>query len=133
PGGMFQEIKRPQTVLGRLKPEMAKEFGLDMQVILPATHDTGSAVVAVPETKDAIYISSGTWSLIGVENASPVCDRRAMKCNFTNEGGVDGRYRFLKNIMGLWMIQEVKRNYYHRYSYADFADMARREKPFRSL
>ena len=133
PGGMFQEIKRPQTVLGRLKPEMAKEFGLDMQVILPATHDTGSAVVAVPETQDALYISSGTWSLIGVENTSPVCDVRAMNCNFTNEGGVDGRYRFLKNIMGLWMIQEVKRNYRHRYSYADFADMARREKPFRSM
>ncbi len=80
-----------------------------MQVILPATHDTGSAVVAVPETKGALYISSGTWSLIGVEKDSPVCSPRAMECNVTNEGGVDDRFRVLKNIMGLWMMQEVKK------------------------
>ena len=133
PSEMFREIKRPKSVVGPLKSELVKEFGFDMQVILPATHDTGSAVVAVPGTKDAIYISSGTWSLIGVENDSPVCDRRAMDCNFTNEGGVDARFRFLKNIMGLWMIQEVKRNYCDQYSFADFADMASREKPFRSV
>lgn len=133
PGELFLEIEKPRTVLGPLKPELAREWGVDMQVILPATHDTGSAVVAVPETKGALYISSGTWSLIGVEKDSPVCSPRAMECDVTNEGGVDDRFRVLKNIMGLWMMQEVKKNYGHRYSFADFAEMARREKPHRSI
>ena len=70
---MFQEIKLPKTTLGSLRDELAAEFGFDMEVILPATHDTGSAVLAVPEMQDTIYISSGTWSLIGVENHFPIC------------------------------------------------------------
>src|SRR5690606_40101830 len=91
---------------------------------LPATHDTGSAVLAVPEFEDTIYISSGTWSLIGVETDQPITDKNAFKYNFTNEGGMDYRFRFLKNIMGLWMIQEVSRMYDHQYSYAELAKMA---------
>ncbi len=133
PGEMFQEIRMPGSCLGYLRPELAEEFGFDMKVILPATHDTGSAVVAVPEAEDTIYISSGTWSLIGVETRFPVCTGEALACNFTNEGGLDYRFRFLKNIMGLWMIQEVKRNFNHRYSFADFTEMAGQEKHFHAL
>jgi len=129
---MFQDILPATTSLGNLKPELTKELGLDMEVILPATHDTGSAVFAIPELDDTIYISSGTWSLIGVENQSPICDKKALEYNFTNEGGVNYRYRFLKNIMGLWMIQEVKRNFNDKYSFSDFVNLAKQEESFYS-
>ncbi|RLQ90191.1 rhamnulokinase [Planomicrobium sp. Y74] len=122
---MFQEVMMPKTVLGNLKEELAEEFGFDMNVVLPATHDTGSAVLSVPQSEDTIYISSGTWSLIGVENYFPICVTKALDYNFTNEGGMDYQFRFLKNIMGLWMIQEVKRNYGNRYSFADLVEMSK--------
>lgn len=125
---MFQEIKMPKNVLGNLTKELVEEFGFNMSVILPATHDTGSAVIAVPEANDTIYISSGTWSLIGVENSNPICNSKALKYNYTNEGGMDYRFRFLKNIMGLWMIQEVRRNYDNRYSFADLVDLTKNIK-----
>jgi rhamnulokinase len=130
---MFHEIKTPKTVLGALKDELVSELGFDLQVILPATHDTGSAVIAVPEENETIYISSGTWSLIGVENYFPICVTKALDYNFTNEGGIDYQYRFLKNIMGLWMIQEVRRNYNNEYSFAKLVDLAREAKDFRAI
>ncbi|MFY0762341.1 rhamnulokinase [Metabacillus dongyingensis] len=129
---MFQDIKLPKTVLGTLSEELVSEFGFDMMVVLPATHDTGSAVISVPDLEDTIYISSGTWSLIGVENRFPICVPKALEYNFTNEGGIDYRFRFLKNIMGLWMIQEVKRNYNDKYSFAELVDLARMENEFHS-
>ncbi|WP_226037405.1 rhamnulokinase [Aquibacillus saliphilus] len=129
---MFQEIKPPKTDLGNLKEELVAEFGFDMRVLLPATHDTGSAVISVPEVDDTIYISSGTWSLIGVENKFPICISKALDYNFTNEGGLDYHYRFLKNIMGLWMIQEVKRNYDDQYSFSDFVKLANQSLAFQS-
>ncbi|MGQ3379648.1 rhamnulokinase [Priestia endophytica] len=129
---IFQEIHNPKTVLGTLKEDLVEEFGFDMKVILPATHDTGSAVISVPELDETIYISSGTWSLIGVENYFPICVTKALDYNFTNEGGIDYRYRFLKNIMGLWMIQEVKRNYQDQYSFAELVDLARQVQDFTS-
>ncbi|MDC3418045.1 rhamnulokinase [Aquibacillus salsiterrae] len=127
---MFQAILPPKTKLGNLREELVEEFGFDMEVILPATHDTGSAVLAVPEVNNTIYISSGTWSLIGVENKFPICVTKALDYNFTNEGGVDYRYRFLKNIMGLWMIQEVKRNYNDQYDFAEFVKLANEANNF---
>ncbi|MEH7414577.1 rhamnulokinase [Neobacillus drentensis] len=130
---MFQEIKTPKTVLGTLTEELVSELGFDLQVILPATHDTGSAVIAVPEENETIYISSGTWSLIGVENYFPICVTKALDYNFTNEGGIDYQYRFLKNIMGLWMIQEVRRNYNNEYSFAELVDLAREAKDFKAV
>jgi rhamnulokinase len=130
---MFQDIQMPKTVLGSLREELVSEFGFDMKVILPATHDTGSAVVSVPEQEDTIYISSGTWSLIGVENSEPICTPEAMNYNFTNEGGFDYRFRFLKNIMGLWMIQEVKRNYNSQYSFAELVELARQAKDYKAI
>jgi rhamnulokinase len=130
---MFHEIKTPKTVLGTLTEELVSELGFDLQVILPATHDTGSAVIAVPEENETIYISSGTWSLIGVENYFPICVTKALDYNFTNEGGIDYQYRFLKNIMGLWMIQEVRRNYNNEYSFAELVDLAREAKDFKAI
>ena len=110
PEKLFGELSMPGTVAGNLKPEIQKETGFDCTVILPATHDTGSAVMAVPaEGDDNLYISSGTWSLFGCELKSPCTKEQARLLNFTNEGGYDRRYRFLKNIMGLWMIQNLKK------------------------
>jgi rhamnulokinase len=130
---MFLDVKPPKTLLGNLSEELVAEFGFDMKVVLPATHDTGSAVISVPELVDTIYISSGTWSLIGVENRFPICVPKALEYNFTNEGGIDYRYRFLKNIMGLWMIQEVKRNYNDEISFGEFVVLAEQEVNFHSI
>ena len=91
-------------------------------------------MLAVPEPDDdTIYISSGTWSLIGTEIKSPICTNEALKNNFTNEGGFENRYRFLKNIMGLWMIQEVKRLYMDKYSYEDLVNLAMESSHFSSI
>lgn len=110
PKKIFQKIEKPGTVLGGLTDEIQKEVGFDCKVVLPATHDTGSAVMAVPTNKeDTIYISSGTWSLMGTERMQADCSFKSMQHNFTNEGGYDYRFRYLKNIMGLWMIQSVRK------------------------
>ncbi|EHI99217.1 rhamnulokinase [Clostridium sp. DL-VIII] len=131
---IFQKIKLPKTSLGNLRDELVNEFGFDMEVILPATHDTGSAFISsVCNDNDSIYLSSGTWSLIGVENRFPICVPQAMEYNFTNEGGIDYRYRFLKNIMGLWVIQEVRRNTQNKYSFAELVDLAREHSDFASI
>jgi len=110
PEKIFGELHMPGTVLGPLTSAVRGVVGFDAQVVLPATHDTGSAFLAVPARDDrAVYISSGTWSLLGVENAEPVTSEAARAANFTNEGGAWYRFRFLKNIMGLWMIQSIRR------------------------
>lgn len=116
PKQIFGPIVPPGTVLGRLRPSVAAETGLaNAQVILPGTHDTASAVMAVPaasrpgEQPDWCYISLGTWALMGVEVPQPVVDDRVLRLNFTNEGGVGGTYRLLKNITGLWLVQECRR------------------------
>ncbi|SMC26953.1 rhamnulokinase [Clostridium acidisoli DSM 12555] len=131
---MFQDIKLPKIKLGSLKKELTEEFGFDMEVILTATHDTGSAFIAsICNDNDSVYLSSGTWSLIGVENRFPICVPQAMDYNFTNEGGIDFRYRFLKNIMGLWIIQEVKRNLKDKYSFSELVDLAATAMDFESI
>jgi len=110
PTEMFQKICVPGTVLGDLTPEVQAEVGFNCKVVLPATHDTGSAVLAVPSNNpDTVYISSGTWSLMGVERMEADCSPASKAHNFTNEGGFQYRFRYLKNIMGLWMIQSVKK------------------------
>jgi rhamnulokinase len=131
---IFNAISSPKTILGGLRKELVDEFGFNARVILPPTHDTGSAFVAVPVEEDnCIFISSGTWSLIGVEIQKPICDEKSLKYNFTNEGGLDYKYRFLKNIMGLWMIQEVKKNYDNRYSFFELTRMAMDSGYFNSV
>lgn len=110
PEKIFHELAMPGTKLGNLLPEIVNEVGFDSTVILPATHDTGSAFLAVPAKDDhAVYLSSGTWSLLGVENEQPITAKESFEQNFTNEGGAWYRYRYLKNIMGLWMIQSIRR------------------------
>ena len=109
PRRIFQKLIMPGTSIGHLKEELQKEVGFDVEVVAPATHDTGSAVLAVPANDDDfIYISSGTWSLMGIERKTPDCSPKSCELNFTNEGGYAGRFRYLKNIMGLWMIQSVR-------------------------
>ncbi len=110
PKEIFTDISMPGSTVGELLPEIAEAVGYQTKVVLPATHDTASAVLAVPETeKDVLYISSGTWSLLGTERKDADCSEESRKANFTNEGGYEYRYRYLKNIMGLWMIQSVKK------------------------
>ena len=110
PAKLFGELSMPGTVVGELTPEMQAEVGFNATVILPATHDTGSAFLAVPARDDkAVFLSSGTWSLLGVENERPITTEESREENFTNEGGAWYRFRYLKNIMGLWMIQSVRR------------------------
>ena len=110
PARLFGELSMPGAIVGNLTEEIQKEVGFDATVILPATHDTGSAFLAVPARDDkAVYLSSGTWSLLGVENEEPICTEDSWKENFTNEGGAWYRFRYLKNIMGLWMIQSIRR------------------------
>ncbi|SEN50716.1 L-rhamnulokinase [Amphibacillus marinus] len=130
---IFQPIALPKKNLGPIKASLIAEWGISFDVILPATHDTGSAIIAVPEQEDTIYLSSGTWSLMGIETMQPINSAQALARNFTNEGGLDYRYRFLKNIMGLWMIQEVKRLYNDCYSFSSFVDLAKREHNFNSI
>ena len=131
PQKLFGGLSMPGTVVGRLSEDVQKETGLDCRVVLPATHDTGSAVVAVPSNRDhVLYISSGTWSLMGTELKDADCREMSMEANFTNEGGYEYRYRFLKNIMGLWMIQSVKKEWKESgedYSFGEICKRASRE------
>ena len=129
PKGIFQSVQDAGTVLGGFTEEIQREVGFDCQVILPATHDTGSAVLAVPSKDDkALYISSGTWSLMGVELGQADCTEKSRRLNFTNEGGYAHRFRYLKNIMGLWMIQSLKKELGDVYSFAELCQMAEKEE-----
>lgn len=110
PEKLFGPLSMPGETVGPLRPAIAREAGFDTMVVLPATHDTGSAFLAVPAKDDhAVYLSSGTWSLLGVENEAPITSEESRGQNFTNEGGAWYRYRYLKNIMGLWMLQSIRR------------------------
>ena len=139
PGRIFPEILPPATVVGHLLPEVAEEVGLSesLTVMAVGSHDTASAVVAVPAEGDNFaYISSGTWSLVGVETSEPVITQEAMDSNFTNEGGVGGRTRFLKNVMGLWLLQECRKTWAeegHDYSYEELERLARGAPAFGSV
>ena len=125
---MFQPVSMPGTVVGEFTKVIQEEVGFNCTVVLPATHDTGSAVLAVPTNDDnAIYISSGTWSLMGIERKEADCSMKSMQSNFTNEVGYDHRFRFLKNIMGLWMIQSVKKEFTEDLSFAEICERASKE------
>ena len=128
PSGLFAPTVSPGTELGAVLPEVAEEIGAGSPVFAVASHDTASAVVAVPaDGRDFAYISSGTWSLVGVETREPVVTREAMEANFTNEGGFGGTTRFLKNVVGLWILQECRRQWAregHEYSYEELARIA---------
>lgn len=128
---VFGPLSMPGTVVGNFTKEIEEIVGFQCQVVLPATHDTGSAVMAVPTlTDECLYISSGTWSLMGIENETAICTPESMEKNLTNEGGYDYRYRYLKNIMGLWMIQSVRHELNDAYSFAEICEMSELEKEF---
>ena len=136
---LLPEMAYPGEIIGTIKPELAEELGIkEVPVVAVASHDTGSAVASVPVTdnKDFVYISSGTWSLMGVELDKPNVSDEALKYNFTNEGGVNKSIRFLKNIMGLWLIQESRRQWQREGTLLSFDELereAREATPFRSL
>ncbi len=131
---LFTEVTLPGTVIGSLNLEVGPKQIYQPQVIAPGTHDTASAIAAIPALDDDFaYISSGTWSLMGIENNFPICTPKSLEYNFTNEGGVANTVRVLKNIMGLWLIQEVKRFYDDQYSFAELADLALHSEPFKFL
>ena len=150
PTEIFKPLQMPGTIIGDLTKSVQETVGFNCKVILPATHDTGSAFLAVPARDDnAVYLSSGTWSLLGVENKEPITTEESRKHNFTNEGGYAYRFRYLKNIMGLWMIQSIRRelngvNYVEgkgnqqqraavQIGFGELSDMARNASDFHSI
>ncbi|MDD3335882.1 MAG: rhamnulokinase [Eubacteriales bacterium] len=134
PDSLFSApLRMPGTVLGPFTQEVRNLVGFDATVVLPATHDTGSAYMAVPALDDgAVYLSSGTWSLLGVETTVLHADAQSQEAGFTNEGGYGNTYRFLKNIMGLWIVQSVRKEQENRHSFAEMAELAKEEASFPS-
>lgn len=133
PARLLADVVPSGTLLGNVKPEVADECGVaNIPVITPASHDTASAVAAVPASgQDWCFISSGTWSLMGVELIEPIINDKCLKLSYTNEGGVGGTIRFLKNIAGLWLVQECRRQWSkegHEHSYSELTQMAARSK-----
>jgi len=138
PTNMLQEIILPGTILGNIQDEVVRETGSKpVPVIAVAAHDTGSAIVSVPSSENNfVYLSSGTWSIMGIESRHPIISEQTRQLNFTNEGGVDGTTRFLKNIMGMWLIQEVQRIWEGegtKYSWPEMVELARQSEPFKFL
>lgn len=125
PFGIFSSLSLPGTVVGSFEEQVKKEVGFDSTVVLCASHDTASAVAACPIDNEGVYISSGTWSLIGTENLVPVLNEKALEANFTNEGGIEYRFRFLKNIMGMWIFQNIRRNINKELTYDEMMSLAR--------
>lgn len=129
PRRIFQPVTKPGTCIGELLPEIQEEIGFNCKIVLPASHDTASAVMAVPsQDGNLLYISSGTWSLMGTELEEANCSPESRAANFTNEGGYNDRFRYLKNIMGLWMIQSVRKEIAPDMSFAEICRLAEKEK-----
>ncbi|MGG6312676.1 rhamnulokinase [Paenibacillus macerans] len=139
PGAMFLEPVSPGTAIGELTAEVRAELGVPpMKVIAVASHDTESAAAAVPaDSASFAYLVSGTWSLLGTQMPAPLLEQAVLERQFSNEGGVDGTYHLLKNIMGLWILQECKRKWEqgggYGYSFAELVRLAEQAEPLRSL
>ena len=138
PLGIFPQVIQPGTDIGMILPSITNETAFQpTRVIAPACHDTGSAVAAVPVQNESwAYISSGTWSLMGIEVEEPIITKHALDLNFTNEGGVNNTFRFLKNIMGLWLVQECRRTWSRsgeQMSYDEISQIAAQAEPFKAL
>lgn len=129
---IFLPISLPGTIVGELKEEIQKEVGFSSTVYMTASHDTASAVMAVP-AENPLFISSGTWSLFGAELNFGVTTDEACDAGFSNEGGYGKNTLFLSNIMGMWMIQCIKKEYDDKYSFTDFVDEARKVSNFDSI
>lgn len=130
---IFAPLIEPGTSVGSIQIEKFSDFDLpEVEVVAVASHDTASAVLATPgkSTENWAYLSSGTWSLLGLEKSNPLASPQAFAQNYTNEAGINGTTRFLKNIMGMWLIQEVARNFNQQYSFAEFVTLAQKEPAF---
>ena len=141
PTGIFPKVVHPGTKLGAIRKSVSEKTGLGaIEVVAPPTHDTGAAVAAVPTANTGkanwAYISSGTWSLMGIESQTALLSERVLELNYTNEGGIDGTYRVLKNIMGLWLVQQCKRSFEaagKSIDYGELVKLADEAPPLRSL
>ena len=132
---IMPEVVQPGTIVGKLKAELCKEFECEpINIITVGSHDTADAVAAVPaQSEQWAYLSSGTWSLMGVETPEAIINDKSLKYSFTNEGGIENTIRFLKNITGLWLVQECRRQWNRDgadLSYADLSDMAEEAEAF---
>ncbi len=125
---IFNAPALPGTSVGHFSDEIKKELGFDTEVVLCPSHDTASAVAACPVDTDCVYISSGTWSLIGTENLMPILSDSAKLGNFTNEGGIEYRFRFLKNIPGMWLFQNIRREIGKKLTYDEMMHLAQESK-----
>lgn len=137
PTSILTDLVDPGTIIGKIKADVAKESGsAQVPVIAVAGHDTASAIASVPAVdKNYAYISSGTWSLMGIESDEPLVSERTLEMNYTNEGGVERTTRFLKNIMGMWLIQECRRAWLEEkiYSWDEMVQLAKNAEPFQFL
>ncbi len=124
PKHLFNELNTPCSLIGNFTKEIQDYVGFDSTVIFAPSHDTASAVAACPIDDNSVYISSGTWSLIGVESLKPIVNTESQKANFSNEGGIDYRFRFLKNYMGMWLFQNIRKNLDKKYTYDEMMHMA---------
>ena len=130
---VFKKPCMPGEKVGPFTDKIAKEVGFSADVYLAASHDTASAVLAVPSmSDDIVYISSGTWSIFGIETEAPVISEEGFKAGFTNEGSYGGKNRYLKNINGLWFVQSVRRELGKKYSFGELAYLARENADFSS-
>ena len=132
PARLFGELRQPGYRVGGFTQAVKDRVGFDCDVLFPATHDTGSAFLAVPAKEGGVYLSSGTWSLLGTELTDPITTEESRQCNFTNEGGYQYRFRYLKNIMGLWMLQSIRRETGPGLSFDALERAAREEEGFPS-
>lgn len=137
PEHIFTEIDQAGSLRGKLRPELAEELGINQASFAAVgTHDTASAVAAIPGTGSFAFCSSGTWSLFGVETDAPILTDEVRDANFSNEGTIQGGFRPLKNIMGMWLIQECRREWIKagtKYSWDEIVSLARKEEAFRSI
>ena len=137
PKKIFSKLDRAGSLRGKLRPELAAELGLNQASFAAVgTHDTASAVAAIPGTGSFAFCSSGTWSLFGVETDEPILSDAVRDSNFSNEGTIQGGFRPLKNIMGLWLIQECRRDWQkagQSYSWNEIVEEAKKAEPFRSI
>ena len=132
PQKWFQKPSQPGAAVGEFLPEIAEKVGFSAKVVLPPSHDTASAVLAVP-VPGSIYISSGTWSLMGIETDGPVVNEKTTHYNITNEGGVDGTIRLLKNITGMWIVEQCLKKWHKEgtdYTYPQMVELAQAARPF---
>ena len=128
---LLPPLSLPSSLVGELSDDIQKAVGFNCAVLFAPSHDTASAVCACPMTDNDLYISSGTWSLIGTEITEPILNDNARKLNFTNEGGIDYRFRFLKNYMGMWLFQNIRRNLNKSMTYDEMMELAKSSNSYK--